>query len=373
MLVLKRSIGSDVALKAALNIALTGLVAISTACSVAVTDDTGTMASSEYNASDNSNAMAMPPGTNAAAKITLPMELIASDRSNGGMAGKTSEVGIFPDEATPTKISLGCVPKSPNARDGALVMGQVNVDAELLEVVGASDTETKVVASLQRGVRCADFVLSMQNLPVGKNLVFAATIGNQLGAFSGQTEPFTFNGIETLHLVLKMKPVPTGADAVVDVSFDTPSGGQVVNQHDRRDRRHGMQILKQLFQGQAAVNLNQILLKNAPDSKKTELCRRDNTECHSLIRYGSASCIMINKQCTLNGTAMVEAESASFYDALSKASLSLIQDKTKIAVHALMCQTIKRQKDPQAPAEEATFCYGIPGIGPELDGRVTIQ
>lgn len=373
MLVLKRSIGSGVALKAALNIALTGLVTISTACSVTVTDDTGTMDSSEYNASDNSNAMAMPPGTNAAAKITLPMELIASDRGNGGMAGKTSEVGIFPDEATPTKISLGCVPKSPNARDGALVMGQVNVDAELLEVVGASDAETKVVASLQRGVRCADFVLSMQNLPVGKTLIFAATIGNQLGAFSGQTEPFVFKGQETLHLALKMKPVPTGADAIVDVSFDTPSGGQVVNRHDRRDRRHGMQILKLLFKEQAAVNLNQILLKNAPDSKKTELCRRDNTECHSLIRYGSARCIMITKQCTLNGTALVEAESASLYDALSKSSASLIQNKTQIAVHALMCQTIKRQKDPLTPAEEATFCYGIPGIGPELDGRITIQ
>ena len=373
MLVLKRSIGGGVALKAALNIALTGLALGAAGCSVTVTDDTGTMDSSEYNTSENSNALAMPPGTNAAAKITLPMELISSDRSNGGLAGKTSEVGIFPDEATPTKISLGCVPKSPNARDGALVMGQVNVDAELLEVVGASDTETKVLASLQRGVRCADFVLSMQNLPVGKTLIFAATIGNQLGAFSGQTEPFVFKGQETLHLALKMKPVPTGADAIVDVSFDTPSGGQVVNRHDRRDRRHGIQILKQLFQGQAAVGLNQILLKNAPDSKKTELCRRDNTECYSLIRYGSARCIMITKQCTLNGTALVEAESASLYDALSKSSASLIQNKTQIAVHALMCQTIKRQKDLQAPAEETTFCYGIPGIGPELDGRVTIQ
>ena len=368
MLVFNRLIARDAALKGALKVAITGLALGTASCAAPVTDDTGTMASSEYNASENSNAMTMPAGTNATARVLLPMELIASDRTRGGSTRKSDEVQIAPDQGTPTKISLGC--EAQNVRGEALVMGQVNVNAELLEISGTNDVESKVITSIQRGVRCVDFVLSLQNLPVGKTLVFGATIGNQLGALSGQTEPFTFNGHETLHLALKMKPVPAGADAVVDVSFDIPSNGQFVNQHNRR---HGMQIIKQLFKGQAAVTLDQILLKNAPDSKKIELCRRDNTECHSMIRYGAASCVMISKECTLNGTALAEAESAALYDALSKSSSSLIQDKTRIAVHALMCRTIKIQKDLQDAAEEATSCYGIPGVAPAMDGRITIQ
>ena len=373
MLVLKRSIGSDAVLKVALNIALAGMALGAAGCSVKVTDDTGTTDSSEYNASDNSNAMGLPPGTNAAAKVTLPAELIATARNaEGSPKGKSANRSrIMIDEAKTTKISLECVDHGQRDRlrtkkhDADSDMAGVHVSVGLIEVNGTGEArETDSIASLEKEVTCVDFVLSLQNLPVGKTMSLGAIIGNQLGAFSGQTEQFKFDGEKMVHLALKLKPSDSGTDAIVDVSFETPLPPSSA---------HSIRIVNELLRGEDAETLNKILLKNAPNSKKIEVSRLWNTERHTMVQFGEVSCVMISKRCTLNGVALVAADSVAAYNALSKSSQSLIQDKTKIAVHALTCSTITRQKDLQAPAEETKFCNGIPGIGPELDGRVTIQ
>jgi len=374
MLVLKRSIGGGVALKAALNIALTGLALGTAGCSVTVTDDTGTTDSSEYNTSDNSNAMAMPPGTNAAARITLPMELIATGRhAEGSLKGQSAKrsPAINVDEAKTTKISLECVgdaqrdPRRIFKHEADSDMAGVHVS---LGLIGVNETgeakENDFIASLSQEVECVEFVVSLQNLPVGKTMQLGALIGNQLGVFSGRTKQFTFDGAKMVYLALKMKPDESGTGAIVDVSFEAPSAPLSA---------HSIRIVKELLRGKDAETLNKILLKNAPDSKKRELSRRGNTERYTIVQYGEVSCVMISNRCTLNGVALVTPDSVAVFDALLKASQSLIQDRTRIAVHALGCITTTRQKDPQTIPEETTFCHGIPGIGPELDGRVTIQ
>ncbi len=375
MTVLKRFISNNTALNA---LVLTSLALAAAACSVTVSDDRGKNESSENNSSEDSDAMAMPAGTNAAAKVTLPAELIATDRNaevspNEKSAKHSPSVG---DDSKTTKISLECVDNARHDQDAArendasLVMAEVIIKAELREVVGASGIESKAVASLQHAVRCRDFILSLQNLPIGKPMLLGATIGNQLGAFSGQTKQFTFNGEKMVHLSLKLNPIESGTDAIVDVSFETPSAPIPL---PAPVTPSSIQILKLLFTGQDAVTLNQILSRIAPHTRSVQLSRLNDTEHHTTVRYGEVSCIMISKRCELNGRPLVAAVSEPIINALSKSSISLIQDKTTVAVHELVCHRIAIKNDQQSPVNERTMCYGTPGVAPKSKDRYTIQ
>ena len=199
----------------------------SVACSDAVVDkrnEAGIFA----NGSENSDAMNMPHGTNAVSQMILPDELLASESDsnsdpisltaeNPSHVGKTSPVIPMPPKIS---ISMICARPSNHDRENRHVASGVQLIAELREVISA--TESKVIAELKQGLRCREMALSLQNLPKDKKLVLNLRVGHPYVAFSGSTGEFTYNGIDTLRLALKLKrePKKEDPDAIIGVTFE---------------------------------------------------------------------------------------------------------------------------------------------------------
>lgn len=190
---------------------LTLLLVTAGACSKEVTQLQNGQEPAPANTSDNSNALLMPAGTNAAAAVGLPAELVSFDTS----AAKSTpfRADIYPNDKSP-KISLDCAAVK-HAR-----IKNIRFVTQLIKIVSA--TETNVIAEGHFDPACKDLVLSVQNLPKEKNLKLVALIGNDKVRFRGETEQFIFDGTQTSRLSLKMMRAQTNADAIITVEFEHP-------------------------------------------------------------------------------------------------------------------------------------------------------
>ena len=127
---------------------LTLLLVTAGACGKEVTQLQNGQEPAPANTSDNSNALLMPAGTNAAAAVALPAELVSFE--TGAAKSTPLRAEISPNDKSP-KIFLDC---------------------------------------------------AEANLPKDKNLKLVALIENNKVRFRGETEQFIFDGTQTSRLSL---------------------------------------------------------------------------------------------------------------------------------------------------------------------------